>query len=162
MKLHVQISVDGGGFGHRSTENSESIIFNLHQITYNTILLFFLAFICTGCHTAKPVYSTNASTILTQQEIYQFEMRAQKGDADAAFKLYEYYIFNTNDRDLSIKWLAIAATNGSASAQYDFGMDYSDGTYPGISNRICAKYWFQCALTNGVDQAAQRLHELDQ
>jgi len=127
----------------------------------SVILSIVLAFVCLGCHTSKPLYTTNASTFLTQQSIGNLDMQAQKGNGDAANKLFNYYYFNTDKRDLAIKWLSIAATNGNASAQYNFGIYYSGNLYPEINDTQSARYWFERALTNGVLQASQRLRELN-
>ena len=122
---------------------------------YILSLGIFLIASLTGCHTDKPVYTTNYSTFLSSQDIGILEVQAQRGDGVAAFKLSEYYNFNTDQRDLAIHWLSIAATNGYPSAQYNLGFHYNE-----INDRQNARYWYERALTNGMDEAAQRLSEL--
>ena len=65
---------------------------------------------------ASPV-STGSTYWLFQNDIKALEEQANLGGKNAAFKLYQYYMFISFDQELEYKWLTVAAKNGHPVAQ---------------------------------------------
>lgn len=62
---------------------------------------------------------TGASSFyLKNNELTFLKTKALKGDAEAAFRVYEHYEMVTGDIISGFPWLQIAASKGDLNAQY--------------------------------------------
>lgn len=97
-------------------------------------------------------------------EVRQLERSALAGDAQAAVRLSDHYTFAVKDEDLGFRWLEVAAKNGDAKSQYNWGfilrMHHKDEE---------AAKWFRAAIetserVNDVstrDASVEALHEIE-
>lgn len=62
-------------------------------------------------------------------ELKELEEKANQGDAEAQFKMGDYYQWDANPRDIAtaIKWYERAANNEHRGGQYALGLCYSSG-----------------------------------
>lgn len=75
--------------------------------------------------------------------------KAQAGDAEAQYKLSQYYLPNTETvSEEGMKWLKMAAENGNARAQWSLAQSYSDGWYGTTKNDEQYVYWLTKAANN--------------
>jgi hypothetical protein len=58
-----------------------------------TVTLAFFTLSLSGCGTPERPIRPNESLRLTQADVRRYERRAQRGDADAAMKLWQHYDF---------------------------------------------------------------------
>ena len=56
---------------------------------------------------------------LNDEEIRELIMRAESGDSDAAFRLYQFYRFSKMDMDAAIVWLSKSAELGNSTAVHN-------------------------------------------
>ena len=100
---------------------------NLLRGTLLAILLI------TGCATGKNMPSSgwlkmNEETKMTQSQIRKAELAAKKGDISSAEKLYQHYIFSSDDANLekSDFWLKWLADYGVPYAEFNYGKSLID------------------------------------
>ncbi len=88
------------------------------------------------------------SHYLREDEVKRLQEQALKGSPDAAYRLWGYYEF-TNKRDLEKRdfWEVIAAENGDAFSQYNYGVRLSMNKDP--INKIRARFWWKKAAAKG-------------
>ena len=87
---------------------------------------------------------------LKKEDLQDFKKKGMLGSADLAFKVYQYYTFYKQKRDLSRYWLMISAENGHRTAQYNFAIYNLDE-----KNYNRARFWAQKALKNGEKEAEE-------
>jgi TPR repeat protein len=83
--------------------------------------------------------------------------KAEAGDAQAAFRLSQYYTFTHADKVQRTRWLAVAAKAGHATAQYNLASELSsDG-----EDLDQARHWAAEALQNGYKDADRLLGAIE-
>jgi len=83
--------------------------------------------------------------------------KAEAGDAQAAFRLAQYYTFTQADKVQRTRWLAVAAKAGHATAQYNLASELSsDG-----EDLDQARHWAAEALQNGYKDADRLLGAIE-
>lgn len=80
---------------------------------------------------------------------------ANKGDIECQYKLAQGYKKYNYDMQLEMKWLTIAAYNGNANAQYDFGYRYEHSI--NVDDIHYAIKWYQKAADQGHEEAKERI-----
>lgn len=80
---------------------------------------------------------------------------ANKGNVECQYKLAQGYKKYNYDMQLEIKWLTIAAYNGNANAQYDFGYRYEHSI--NVDDIHYAIMWYQKAAVQGHEEAKERI-----
>jgi hypothetical protein len=75
----------------------------------------------TSCasHSAAAEMNTTQPYDLTWFQKRKLEKAALNGDAEAAFRVAQYYLFRSTDQLAQIHWLEVGAKNGSKNAQYN-------------------------------------------
>lgn len=99
---------------------------------------------------------------LSDEQKFDLEKKSKNGDAEASFRLYQYYCFTINNIDELLKYLEISASQGNIIAQYNYGMFLSD-TNPALTKHYDldkAIYWMGMAAKNGDIGAQKKLLEL--
>lgn len=61
---------------------------------------------------------------LSEKDKTELEVKSLNGDANASFRLYQYYSFTLNDIDEQMRFLKRAACQGNNIAQYNYGFFY--------------------------------------
>ncbi len=75
--------------------------------------------------------------------------KAQSGDAEAQYKLSEYYLPNTETvSEEGLKWLKLAAENGNAEAQWTMAKSFLRGWYGMTKNDEQYVFWLSKAANN--------------
>ena len=92
---------------------------------------------------------------LSQRERQVLQKRAEKGDADAAFKLHRYFDVVKLSTKEARHWLKKAAAGGHVVAQYNLAMMLLD---EGANAE--AKKWLKAASAQGDKAAADALKRL--
>jgi TPR repeat protein len=88
------------------------------------------------------------SFYLSEDQIVEFSQKAEKGDAEPAFRLYLYFSFLVVDLEKGRYWLEISAKNGHNIAQY------SMATFLCSEKRFKeALFWAKMAKLNGMKEA---------
>jgi TPR repeat protein len=99
----------------------------------------------------SPISSFN----LTEEQLDEFSQKAEKGDAEAAFRLYQYLDFLVPDSEKGHYWLGLSAKNGHITAQYNMAVIlYQKGKIDD------ALYWAGMAKRNGDKNAVQLIDEI--
>lgn len=80
---------------------------------------------------------------------------ANKGNVECQYILAQGYKKYNYDMQLEIKWLTIAAYNGNANAQYDFGYRYEHSI--NVDDIHYAIKWYQKAADQGHEEAKERI-----
>lgn len=143
-------------------------------------IYFLILFICCGCgkssneskaqkqepprqeFTHSPLGTPNEVFWLSEEERTKCIQQAEKGDAEAAFRLNNYYLFIKDDFKQAFKWLKVAAEHGHVTAQYNLGFEYLYvPSNLGIKNKEKALFWFNKAALQGHKAAKERLEEHD-
>ena len=70
--------------------------------------------------------SSGSIFALSTEEIESLSKSALSGDAEAAFRLYQYFSFSHHDEGKAMYWTGIAAKNGSSVGQYNFAFMLRD------------------------------------
>ena len=70
------------------------------------------------------VVSTYDTFYLTPAQIEKNERLVEKGDSNAAFTLYRYYTFCTDNRKTAIFWLEKSAALGNETAKGNLLIEY--------------------------------------
>ncbi|QEY27179.1 SEL1-like repeat protein [Neisseria zalophi] len=94
---------------------------------------------------ANPI-SSGSIYMLSEEEIRVLEEKANYGDADAAFRLYQYHMFVSLNQELEYKWLVIAAKHGHAVAQSNLADLFLED-----NDKEQATFWAKKAYDNGVE-----------
>lgn len=104
---------------------------------------------------------TGADTYqLSTEEIGVLEKLAESGNAEAAYRLSEYYQFVALDYEKNIKWLGVASEYGYVKAQSDLGcllVLYGKTD----EERKKGRYWLGVASKNGDKKAERELYRLE-
>ena len=86
--------------------------------------IFTLIIYVTGVHAMEPnddlAVSSASTYMLSANEIESLSKSALSGDAEAAFRLYQYFRFSRSDYEKAMYWVGISAKNGSSVGQYNF------------------------------------------
>lgn len=93
---------------------------------------------------SNPVSTGNIYS-LSQNEIDFLIKKANQGNKDAAFKLYEYYSLSALNDQLAHKWLLKAAQDGHPIAQYNLAVFLLQK-----GKKSDAAFWAKKAYGNGV------------
>jgi TPR repeat protein len=123
--------------------------------TYLLIVLIF-TIACTSCKKAEVPVTGAANFDLTAEEIKVLEFKGLT-NAEAAFKLAEYYSWARFDSNQMRLWTERAATGGHPVAQYNWGLQI-EMTGGNVEE---SKKWFSLAAEKGVPGARERLKELE-
>ncbi len=92
---------------------------------------------------------------LTDEQRKKLIEKANRGDKDAAFALYQYFSLSNYGETQEEQWLEVAAKNGHTVAQYNLAVRYMEK-----NDLKQATYWAQKALQNGDKDAANLLDEM--
>ena len=74
--------------------------------------------------------------------------------------MYEYGRGIQKDATKAVEWYFKAANNGNATAQFNIGQSYLNGSNGLSKNRVEALNWLRKSANNGVVQAKLILAEL--
>ncbi|PJK10931.1 hypothetical protein CO614_03350 [Lysobacteraceae bacterium NML120232] len=107
------------------------------------VLLFFI-FEKDSVTMSTPV-SSGSTFYLNAEEVKDMTLRADNGDKEAAFRLYQYYEFSVLDDEQSIKWLEKSAGLAHEVAQYNFVKSLLDQ-----GREMEAADWVRRANSQGV------------
>lgn len=126
------------------------------------IILLLIACLCIACtkveESAKetPKHG-NQDLELSKEAIIEMTTRAEKGDAEAAFKLSLHYEFGAAERDhkKGFYWTQKAAERGHPVAQYSLAQFYIH--LPEHKNVDQALFWLKKAAQNGNELAQESL-----
>ena len=104
------------------------------------------------CRTEEPGLLVSYGAALYADQF--LERRAQRGDAQAQYKLAEKLFLNGDeeDRRTAVEWYWKAAEQGLANAQYHLGVCYANGTGTAV-NKQEAFYWYKMAAEQGLAEA---------
>ena len=104
------------------------------------------------CRTEEPGLLVSYGAALYADQF--LERRAQRGDAQAQYKLAEKLFLNGDeeDRRTAVEWYWKAAEQGLANAQYHLGVCYANGTGTAV-NKQEAFYWYKMAAEQGFAKA---------
>ena len=104
------------------------------------------------CRTEEPGLLVSYGAALYADQF--LERRAQRGDAQAQYKLAEKLFLNGDeeDRRTAVEWYWKAAEQGLANAQYHLGVCYANGTGTAV-NKQEAFYWYKMAAEQGLAKA---------
>ncbi len=122
-----------------------------------TVGLFVFCF--TGCSKEKTERTPGESFYLSNNDIKQLSLQAEKGDGTAAFRLYKYYELYLEDHKLSFYWLKKAAENGHVIAEYNLGVEFLDNEER--KDRTQALYWLRKAAQGGNSEAKEILDKIE-
>ena len=86
------------------------------------------------------------------KDIPDLRSQALLGSGDAAFRLYRYYDFVVLDQKQAEYWLAIAAENGNALAQFNYSYKLAKNT--NADDQLRAIYWAELVVKNENDTSA--------
>lgn len=74
-----------------------------------------------SCAKVPKIYELSPSTqdhyYLSDDDVTGLSKLADMGDADAALRLFKYYLYCTNEEELRDQWLEVAVLLGSNSAK---------------------------------------------
>jgi TPR repeat protein len=101
------------------------------------------------------------SLTLSEDQVAQLTVKAEQGDKEAAFTLYQYFAMVKLDKETSLKWMTLAAHGGHSVAQYNLGMVYSGEIDPEAKDTQKAIYWFRRCAESGDEQSLQKLEQLE-
>lgn len=111
-------------------------------------------------NSASPI-TPGMSFNLTNEELFELQKTAEKGDAQASQKLWLFYKFTIRDQAKALQWLEKAAEQGLPSAQYSLGFELSRRGSPRYDIKT-AVYWTTMAANNGEELAHRLLNEIKQ
>lgn len=94
---------------------------------------------------------------LSPQEIATLSSKAKAGEADAAFKLAEYYEYYETDWEQNFYWMKIAAEADHTLAQRGLG-----NIYKRKGDLEQALYWYKKAAEKGDEISIDEVKELRQ
>jgi len=113
---------------------------------YLTLFILFLLPITVECND-MPI-STGSIFSLTADSVKILKEKADVGDVESAYQLYQYYTLSNLDESQSIYWLEISAKLGHAIAQYNLAVHYEQNNDDGN-----ALHWGNKAFLNGNEKA---------
>lgn len=102
-----------------------------------------------------PPISTASNFHLTEKDKVKLEQEVKSGDANAAFRLYEYHQFSSESFSEADRFLEEAARLGHPIAQYNLAKRLTS------TNRDQARIWAKKALNNGEKDAEDLLRTLN-
>ena len=86
--------------------------------------------------------------MLSPKEKALLEKKVNEGDAQAAFKLYEYYYHGGVNKKIGMQWLRVAANKGHVIAQYSLGTILTQSTDP--KEKSEGLKWLQLTEKHGM------------
>lgn len=92
--------------------------------------------------------STGSIFFLDSNSLQTLSEKAKAGDAESAFKIYQYYTFSNLDISLSNHWLEMAAKLGHPVAQYNLAVLFEQK-----DDKENATLWGKKAFLNGNAKA---------
>ncbi|ANC39245.1 hypothetical protein A6V27_02110 [Hafnia alvei] len=107
--------------------------------------------------------STPIAYDLEKKDRIDLEKKSSKGDAQASFRLYLYYLLTLNNIDKQMLYLKKSAYQGYDVAQYSYGY-FLSGELPEYSkyyNLNEAIFWLKLAKKNGNNKAKLELETLE-
>ena len=143
---------------------------NIKKYEYKTAAVCFLilTFSIAGCTDSN--YTNNKKNIISTASIYNLQDsdlmilkdESCKGDAQASYRLYEYYTFTIYDIENQMKYLKNAALQGDVVAQYNYGLLLTGNIkeYLKYSNPAEAVMWLELAAQQGHERAKIELEIL--
>ncbi len=129
-------------------------------IAVSVVILLFLGG-CSGMDKRAEPLSGASSFDISADERTELKAAASKGDADAAFRLYEYYDFVALDPDEAKAWLRRSAELGNRTAQYNLGVLLLESAEPGSGEQAEAIEWLERARSSGSEKAQKKLDSLN-
>jgi TPR repeat protein len=131
-----------------------------HKTTRFLTIFAASAIFLIGCR-SRPTLHTNANCNLSEQQVADFTSKAQAGDGVAAWRLCEYYGFIKYDNASMLRWMKVAADDGSLAGQYNLAHEYEGAFDSSMRDLDKARYWYQRAADQGDVNAKKKLAELD-
>lgn len=107
----------------------------------------------------QSAFMLNEGMRIDADQIGNVESSALDGDAEAAHRLARYYNGIKLDHTTALYWYQIAAENGGAVNHYNYGYMLTVSNNPKDKKR--ARYWFNLALKEGEESAADAIKQLD-
>ncbi|WP_318393102.1 sel1 repeat family protein [Enterobacter sp.] len=106
--------------------------------------------------------STATTYDLSKEQLLELKNKSTHGNADATFRLYQYYSFTLNDIDKEMHYLEKASLQRHSKAQYNYAffLSYKIPAYSKYYNLDKAIYWMEMAMQNGHIDAKHKLQEL--
>jgi uncharacterized protein len=95
------------------------------------------------------------SMFLSNDDLAALPKKANTGDGNAAFKLYEYYAFISDEDSKAYYWLDKAAENGNVEAQYLVGSRLFN------KDKKKAIFWLKKAAAGGHIRAKKSLTDIE-
>jgi TPR repeat protein len=123
-----------------------------------------LIFCLSGCSgktedKGKEVVKTPGDSYsLSTEDMKKLSDKAEAGDADAGFRLWQYYAFYAGNSEKALYWEKKAAEHGHVTAQYNLGMRFL--VDPVLKDKNQALYWLGKAAEYGDIDAKKKLEEL--
>ncbi|MDR1385710.1 MAG: sel1 repeat family protein [Planctomycetaceae bacterium] len=140
------------------TKQQVSFFINRFSV-YLTITLLIGVYLTIGCDHTNAQQSKgktdNTVTVVTDDNIEQFQEKANNGDTDAQVALGQYYRVK-KDFGLAIKWFQQAAEKGNAKGQVMYGTCFFIGVVVPQDNKQAFE-WFQKAANQGDSGGQWRL-----
>lgn len=133
---------------------------NLHKATLPVLGLLLWS---TGCQQTSTdpklgyIHPGQAYELSSRQR-EKLEMRATAGDADAAFRLAEFYHHFAHDKTQGHFWMQWAAEKGHVTAQNNLAMSL----WLDPARRMEAVQWLEKAAATGDQLARRRLDQIEQ
>ncbi len=125
------------------------------------VLAACLSILLAGCRGSEPHRSGTAgrpepqipgdSYKLTKEELRSAVQMAEKGDAEAAYRLSLHYLMASNNPAQHRRWLEVSAKGGHPPAQYSMG--YFLNMYGKPEE---ARVWLRMAIESGTRAGDQR------
>lgn len=108
------------------------------------------------------VGSTAMTYDLSKKELLDIKYKSEYGNAEASFRLYQYYFFTLDDIDNQMYYLYRAAVQGHPIGQYNYALvlSYNIPFYSKYYDLDKAIYWMELAAKNGSADAVNKLREL--
>lgn len=106
------------------------VIYMIHGFAYcNDILSYNVKY-------RIEISSTHQVFNLNEDEVLGLRIKSEHGDADASYRLHQYYVYTHYDIDKQIEYLAKAASQGCVIAQYNYAVILSAGKKVYIQDTI--------------------------
>lgn len=116
-------------------------------------VLIFFSLLFVGCQKKDKEMgiATRDCFWLSRAAVLDYSLKANEGDASAAFVLYQYYLFSINNSGKAHEWLVRSAELGHPIAQHNLAMDLEK------TNKLLARHWYAKAAESGLVYAQYHL-----
>jgi len=115
---------------------------------------------CGGCASTPEDNGVHGRTReffnLSEPEIVELKKKVENGEAQAAFRLSQYYDFTTHEYDKGIIWKRKAAEMNHVLAQYNLGYKLLENP----KTKDEGIFWIKKAAENGDKDANKKLEEI--